>query len=513
MANSVGIGDSDDFAILVAALIESIGGVTRIILANNSWGDHAYTEVYLGQLDDPNCQVGEIIKWLQNEYDVDNIYGHINIDKKEVWLNFDWGQGPGGPFVHPGGPLFPGDRHDILYIRDQYRFTPLRMPEAANRPPRLLSLIPDKNSPQDAGSVVIWRVKASDPDNDRILYRFFLDGFPMSKWKTNNSWIWNTTEADIGDNQIEVIVIDGRHAGPNGFDDNRVLDFSIIESGASSKQQMGTVMETVEANATISSISPVVGEAVTFNASRSKDTNDRMIEYEWDFGDGYSARGMSIDHQYLKKGTYNVKLAVTDDRGVKNISFINVHVMPETLEIHANVKPFNGSIYTPFTYSVSAESPQKDDFDIELLIKAPGSSIWISQGMQTYRADYKELLWPNLSFSTSPDILGMGEYKFVVDNEYYRNYIGPEIDVAVRNESYKRRADDNFDYSAEVKSSRPYVDMELLYTDDGLNWYRSGQIRRYIFDDSSSMQFPWITLTWQDQPWHKTIRVDERRIG
>ncbi|MCX6678344.1 MAG: hypothetical protein NTU95_10455 [Methanothrix sp.] len=50
-SNCIGAGDCDDFAILMSALIESIRGTTRIILArNNTTGGHAFTEVYVGQL-------------------------------------------------------------------------------------------------------------------------------------------------------------------------------------------------------------------------------------------------------------------------------------------------------------------------------------------------------------------------------------------------------------------------------------------------------------------------------
>ena len=60
----VGAGDCDDFAILMSALIESIGGTTRIIIAYNKNSGHAYTEVYLGQADNINHQVEDIINWL-----------------------------------------------------------------------------------------------------------------------------------------------------------------------------------------------------------------------------------------------------------------------------------------------------------------------------------------------------------------------------------------------------------------------------------------------------------------
>jgi tetratricopeptide (TPR) repeat protein len=229
-ANCVGVGDCDDFAIVMASFVESIGGATRIILANNdSMGGHAFTEVYVGQLSDPNCRVEEIFAWLRQEFDTDIIYGHIDTDTKEAWLNLDWGADEKGN-AHPGGPLFQGDEHHVLRIRDINKLIPLRMSEAINKPPRLISLTPDKNSPQEVGSVITWTAIAKDPDNDQILCRFFLNGYPVTKWTNDNLWTWTTQDADIGDNQIEVYVIDRKHAGPNRFDSNTARDFSITES-------------------------------------------------------------------------------------------------------------------------------------------------------------------------------------------------------------------------------------------------------------------------------------------
>jgi hypothetical protein len=45
----IGKGDCDDFAILLAALVESVGGTPRIIFAYGPMGGHAYAEVYLGK--------------------------------------------------------------------------------------------------------------------------------------------------------------------------------------------------------------------------------------------------------------------------------------------------------------------------------------------------------------------------------------------------------------------------------------------------------------------------------
>ncbi|MDD1758617.1 MAG: transglutaminase-like domain-containing protein, partial [Methanotrichaceae archaeon] len=197
-AGSTGAGDCDDFAIIMSSLIESIGGTTRIILArNNSSGNHAYAEVYLGQLNAKNNQVEDIIKWLEAKFDADKIYTHIDTDSKDVWLNLDWSAN------HPGGPFYPADEQNILWIRDKLGKTPLKVSEKSISVPKLIGLTPDKPSPQRENTVVIWTANTSDPHNNQILYKFFLNGHPVSKWTRDSKWVWITNDTDIGDNQIE----------------------------------------------------------------------------------------------------------------------------------------------------------------------------------------------------------------------------------------------------------------------------------------------------------------------
>ena len=122
-----GAGDCDDFAILISALVESIGGTTRVIMANNnSTGEHAYTEVYLGQLNSQDCQVSDIIDRLKQKYDTDSIFAHIDTDTRDVWLNLDWGPNKKGN-AHPGGPFYQGDKQIVLNIRDTFEKTCLKL--------------------------------------------------------------------------------------------------------------------------------------------------------------------------------------------------------------------------------------------------------------------------------------------------------------------------------------------------------------------------------------------------
>jgi|GEM_PF-268209 len=85
--------------------------------------------------------------------------------------------------------------------------------EQKNKNLVLESLNPDKVSPQAAGSTIVWTANATNPHDEEIVYNFFLKG-PATKgeliektgWIADNSWTWNTSEADVGENQVQVWV-------------------------------------------------------------------------------------------------------------------------------------------------------------------------------------------------------------------------------------------------------------------------------------------------------------------
>lgn len=62
--------------------------------------------------------------------------------------------------------------------------------------------------------------------------------------------------------------------------------------------------------------SPTVGHATAFDGSASHETLGRIVRYRWTFGDGASGGGRTTTHVYQRHGTFQVRLVVTDDRGV-----------------------------------------------------------------------------------------------------------------------------------------------------------------------------------------------------
>jgi protocatechuate 3,4-dioxygenase beta subunit len=95
----------------------------------------------------------------------------------------------------------------------------------SNEKPLISDLSADKPSPQETGSIVTWTAKASDAENDPILYRFFLNELPATDWQSSNHWSWTAAE---GEAQVEVQVRDGKHAEQDGFDDRKSETFIIL---------------------------------------------------------------------------------------------------------------------------------------------------------------------------------------------------------------------------------------------------------------------------------------------
>ncbi len=66
------------------------------------------------------------------------------------------------------------------------------------------------------------------------------------------------------------------------------------------------------------SLSPSTGYTpltVSFSASKSKDSDGRIVSYKWNFGDGQTGSGKAVKHQFIKKQRFEVVLTVTDDDG------------------------------------------------------------------------------------------------------------------------------------------------------------------------------------------------------
>lgn len=104
-------GDCDDFAVVLASAVLSIGGESRISYAFGPSGGHAFTEVNIGNTD--NDLIVSYIKWrYKDETEI-----HYKTDAVgNKWLNLDWSSQP----QRPGGPYFQYTEGQRFFISPGY---------------------------------------------------------------------------------------------------------------------------------------------------------------------------------------------------------------------------------------------------------------------------------------------------------------------------------------------------------------------------------------------------------
>jgi hypothetical protein len=115
-----GIGDCDDFAIVMASLIQSIGGTARV---NQIPENHLYTEVYLGNLNQDGREISTIVNYLMWNYRTNEIYVHVDPISKDVWLNLDTPLRLGDR-AYPGLPFRESTSQHIIAITSEEDVTP-----------------------------------------------------------------------------------------------------------------------------------------------------------------------------------------------------------------------------------------------------------------------------------------------------------------------------------------------------------------------------------------------------
>jgi len=105
-------------------------------------------------------------------------------------------------------------------------------------------------------------------------------------------------------------------------------------------------------------ITPPAGIKATnfrFDASRSTDQDGNITNFQWLFGDGKSANGRVVDHQYSSARDFDVKLTVTDNRNASSTMsrFLAVDAS-KAPTAQFSISPPTGDIGTNFTFDASA---------------------------------------------------------------------------------------------------------------------------------------------------------------
>jgi PKD repeat protein len=185
------------------------------------------------------------------------------------------------------------DTEDRNLIVDRVTLT-----ETGNRAPTA-----NISATTDGPTVHLDGTNSRDPDGDQLEYLWFFGDQNSTRGPTVNH-----TYDDPGDYEITLTVDDGNQTD---------------------REWNGITVEENNRAPTASFETATSGSTATFDASGSSDPNDDPLTYAWELGDGTTATGEVVEHEYATEGDYEVNLTVTDDDGVDDETSRTVSVSPD----------------------------------------------------------------------------------------------------------------------------------------------------------------------------------------
>ena len=147
------------------------------------------------------------------------------------------------------------------------------------------------------GLLFTYNVDATDPDEDTLTYA--LTTSPVGMTINSSTGLINWTPTTSGNYNVTVEVSD------SDLSDTQSFIITITE----------TPNQSPTASFTADPTSGVAPLEVSFNASNSSDSDGSIVSYAWDFKDGNTGNGLTINHTFSSTGSYNVELTVTDNEG------------------------------------------------------------------------------------------------------------------------------------------------------------------------------------------------------
>jgi len=141
-----------------------------------------------------------------------------------------------------------------------------------------LSLSPSAESPQEAGSKVVWIASASPAEG--LQYRFLVNGpgtgdawRDMTGWSAKNSFSWQTSEQDIGDSTVKVQIRGGRNRAAADAEASADFTLTVPSGGGGGSNQLPVITGLYPSLASPRGI----GTALEFICVASDPENDPLL--------------------------------------------------------------------------------------------------------------------------------------------------------------------------------------------------------------------------------------------
>jgi hypothetical protein len=253
----------------------------------------------------------------------------------------------------------------------------LRMPNSA---PQFQSLQPNRSSPQGSGASITWTARATDAENDEILYKFLVDGQEQTGWSSSNSWIWNTSSYAAGEHRIRGLIRDGSHAPEDSYDGFLEASFNL-----SASNQI-PVLQTLEPDR---SSPQSAGASITWTAKAGDAEGDKIL-YKFQV-DGLDQANWSSSNSWIwntsdfAAGDHKVAVLVRDGRhaqassydAIQNASFTlqapNKPPVLEKLEPDKTSPQVQGATVS---WKASARDPDGDKVQYRFLLNGRAMNRW-----------------------------------------------------------------------------------------------------------------------------------------
>ncbi len=144
--------------------------------------------------------------------------------------------------------------------------------------------------------------------------------------------------------------------------------------------------------------SPIINEAVTFNASTSFHPNGTIEAYTWGFGDGATGSGMTITHNYTTQGDYLVVLNVTDSQGLWDTETKSITV-ETTVTASFTYTPAEPTVDESVTFDASASITEEGTIDSYVWDFGDGSTATGVVANHAYTTAGNYTVWLNVTDS------------------------------------------------------------------------------------------------------------------
>lgn len=129
----------------------------------------------------------------------------------------------------------------------------------------------------------------------------------------------------------------------------------IVEAKSVTAVPVAGFTTTPAADSTTGKASGEIPFKVDFDASKSTDADNDIVDYSWDFGvAGATQTGQKVSYTYETAGTYTVTLTVTDSQKQTNTSTLTIDALQQGVHAVINATPEEGT--APLTVNFDGSS-------------------------------------------------------------------------------------------------------------------------------------------------------------